>query len=211
MPRQFGVPEKVIASVLAGEQTPEAYSNYLAPIHGKHVIGVNAAFLMGTWMDVVFYGDGGFFFANRNALLKYPKLRVTCNPNIKNRKEAAVMKHVQRDGKKPQGLSTRSGYVSWNGNSGAAAINLASQMGSKRIILLGFDMNLDKNSKQHWHSQYKSAKRQNTDSKKLPFHRHIRCFPLIARDAKRQGIEIINVSPESAIRDFVKCKLKDVL
>src|SRR5690606_26209088 len=35
------------------------------------------------------------------------------------------------------------GHVGWGGNSGFHAINLAAQFGSKRIILVGFDMRID--------------------------------------------------------------------
>jgi hypothetical protein len=45
----------------------------------------------------------------------------------------------------------------------------------------------------------------------LPFERHLRGFPEIARDAKQRGIQIINVCPNSAIKEFPKINLKDVL
>lgn len=211
MPRQFGVPEDMIADIFDCKRPLSEYSSYLSPIHKKHVIGVNAAFLIGTWMDVAFFGDGKFFFSNRRELISYPKLRISCNPNIQNRKEAVFIKHVLRDGSKRYGLTKRRGRVSWNHNSGGAAINLATQFGAKRIILLGFDMNLDKNNRQHWHSKYKSSNRKNINEKALPFQRHLKCFPMIAADAKRQGVEILNVSPDSAIKEFRKVRLNDLL
>jgi len=36
-------------------------------------------------------------------------------------------------------------------------------------------------------------------------------FPKIATDAKRFGVEIINVSPDSAIKSFKKVSLKEVI
>ena len=51
LPRQFGVPERVLRSVLERKESVNAYSPYMAPIHSKHVIGVNAAFLIGKWIE----------------------------------------------------------------------------------------------------------------------------------------------------------------
>jgi len=47
---EFEVPEEVIQRVLTKELPPSAYSPYMHPIHNKHVIGVNAAFLIGQYI-----------------------------------------------------------------------------------------------------------------------------------------------------------------
>jgi hypothetical protein len=66
--------------------------------------------------------------------------------------------------------------------------------GAKHIILLGFDMRRVDGQK-NWHDDH-IEKRHN------PFHRHLRSFPAIARDARNLGIEILNATPGSAIREF---------
>ena len=211
MPRQFGVPEEIIDGVYAKQLPMSVYSPYLSAIHNKHVIGVNMAFELGNWVDLCIFGDGGFYFKNREALLAFPRLRVSCNPNLV-KKDAVGVKHVLRDGRKPDGISTRPNHLSWNRNTGGAAINLAVQMGVKKIYLLGFDMNLDEKQRQHWHSKYPTANRGGAvDPRRLPFKRHLASFPAIARDAKVLGIEIINVNPKSAIPQFPRVSLKDVL
>ena len=211
MPREFGVPEDVIEAVLTGKSTLSAYSPFLSPIHGKHVIGVNAAFLLGSWVDIAFFGDGNFYFKNKNKLEQFPKLKVSCNLNLRDKKNVRGVKFLGRDGNHPMGLSSRPGYVSWNLNSGGAAISMAAQMGVTKMYLLGFDMRLSPEGFQHWHSQYRKGVTPHTNPAKLPFGRHLRCFPMIANEAKRQGIEIINVSPDSAIKSFPKVSLKEVL
>jgi hypothetical protein len=45
----------------------------------------------------------------------------------------------------------------------------------------------------------------------LPFDRHLRGFAQIAKDAQQRGIEIINACPESAITQFHKCNVKELL
>ena len=212
VPREFGVPEEVIARVLSGELPVSTYSPYLSAIHDKHVIGVNAAFLIGNWIDMVFFGDGSFYFDNKKALCAYPKIKVTCNPNLPKKKGVYNVKYLQKQGNHPNGITEQPGTVAWNLNSGAASISLAAQLGVKKIYLLGFDMQVGEKGNQHFHSHYKSGKIDAAKNpRKLPFNRHLQCFPIIARDAKRLGIEIINVNPDSKITAFKRVKLSDVL
>ena len=101
--------------------------------------------------------------------------------------------------------------VSWNCNSGSAAISIAANAGAARIILLGFDMKLDK-EQQHWHDLYgRNAPRNPKKPRHFPFDRHLRGFPEIAKDAKRRGIEILNCCSDSAITCFPKYSLKELL
>lgn len=212
MPRQFGIPEDVIEDVLHKRQPPSAYSPYLSPIHDKHSIGVNAAFMIGDWIDMVFFGDGKFYFQNEKAISAFPKLRVTCNPNLHKRPHVRGVKYVGRDGNHAVGFSSKPGYISWNHNSGAAAMNVAVHMGAKRLFLLGFDMNTDDKRNLHWHSVYADVYHtRRRQEKSLPYHKHLPNFPFVANDAERLGIEIINVSPDSSLEQFPKMNLEEAL
>ncbi len=212
VPLEFGVPEDVISAVLHKEQPLSSYSPYLSPIYDKHVIGVNAAFLLGEWIDFVFFGDTQFYFDNKVDMDAFSKVKVSCNPKVPTRREIRDVKYVPRDGRHPHGIADRGNTLSWNLNSGASAIGLAYLLGAKRIYLLGFDMVTSRDGIQHWHRHYakgKVPKRRNPKS--LPFERHLACFPMVANDAKKLGLEIINVSPDSAITVFKRVKLSDVL
>lgn len=212
VPLEFGVPEDVISAVLSGEQPLSSYSPYLSPIHDRHVIGINAAFLLGDWIDFVFFGDAGFYFANKEAMDAFSKVKVSCNANIPNRPNIIDVKYLSKDRNHPRGISTSRYRVCWNLNSGGAAISLAYWLGVKRIYLLGFDMTLGNGDTQHWHRHYsKSRTPKPRDPKSLPFGRHLLTFPMVANDARRLGLEIINVSPNSAIEVFKRVKLSDVL
>ncbi len=206
MPRQFGVPEEEIQKVLNGQASPSLYSSYLEPIHDKNVIGINAAFLIGNWIKVLFFGDKGFFKKNQRAIRKFPNLKITCsNTNRTFEYQRAKVKFVSRNKSHDRGITTHPSKVSWNYNSGAAAISIAYSLGAKRIYLLGFDMKPNKDGKTHWHSAYKGRINDRV------FKRHLLGFPFIAKDAKKLNIEIINVNPDSAIEDFPKVNLKDIL
>lgn len=213
--KEFGIPEGLINSVIDGSAPPSVYSKYMSYVHDKHVIGVNVAYLIGDWIDIVFFGDTNFFLKHKHKLAAFPGLKVTCSPH---KGTAGWVKFVARDGKKPRGISNDPAKVSWNKNSGASAINIAAHAGAKRIMLLGFDMSLDEGHNQHWHDLYgRKAVNANQNHKgthkpkPLPFGRHLKGFPSIAYDAERLGIEIINISPNSKIEVFEKISLQDFI
>jgi len=206
MPRQFGVPQDVIAKVQSGELRPAAYSPYMEAIHGRRSIAVNNAYLIGEWMDAMFFGDCGWHLQHRVNLARWRKLKVTCCPKFANRplEEMEGIKYLIKDSSNRLGLTTKRRMVSWNHNSGAAAINLAVHLGATRVVLLGFDMSLGHRGASHWHPGH-GARRS------PPFERHLRGFPDIARDAERLGVEIINACPDSAIEAFPRVELKEVI
>jgi hypothetical protein len=203
--REFNIPTNIVNDVLNRKITPSAYSPYLSQIHNKHVIGVNAAYKIGNWMDFIFFGDKGFFLENMIGLSQYPGLKISCHPYVER---FTWVKYLQRDVSKTKGLTNNIKKVSWNGNSGSAAINLAVHTKAKRIILLGFDMNLSVDSKQHWHNEYNN---QNKKRFAYPFDGHLKGFPFIFNDVKKLGVEIINASPTSNIKEFPKCSVKELL
>ena len=210
--RQFDIPDKVVQGVLKKELPLTTYSPYMAAIHDKHVIGVNMAFQIGNWIDMVFWGDKKWYLTNRHKVAAFKGLKVTCHPYFTNgRFPNEGIKHVLKDTVHSKGISQRPNSVAWNANSGSAAISIAAHMGATKIILVGFDMKLDVGFKQHWHSEYGAMNRKGATPKSLPFNRHLTGFPHIARDALRMGITIINACPDSAIACFPRMSVKDIL
>ena len=209
MTKQFKIPKTIVQRVVDGVASPEIYSPYMKAIHDKHVIGINVAYMIGSWIDVVFFGDGGFFLKHKEALAAFPGLKVSCNPNLG---PYHWVKFLARDPNHVKGITSNPRAVSWNHNSGAAAISLAANAGAKRIMLLGFDMKLAGDQSQHWHNLY--GKMQDNSKRRLmhlPFDRHLLGFSVIAKDANQRGIEILNVSQDSAIEELRKVTLEEVL
>ena len=207
VPRQFDVPEDVVQDVMSGRRRPSAYSDYLSPLHDRHVIGVNNAYQIGNWIDAVFFGDCAWYLAHRQALAAFPGLKVTCCRRFdgRTREQSEGVKYLAKDAEHRNGISSDPTAVSWNSNSGAAAISLAAHFGVRRIILLGFDMALDEKMVSHWHGSHGAG------SPKPPFSRHLRGFPAIAQDAASREIEILNASPSSAIAEFPKVQARGLL
>jgi hypothetical protein len=215
--KQFGIPKDVVKAVANRTQLPSAYSDFLAPIHGKHVIGINNVYQIGTWIDVLFFGDCSWFMVHQKKLSEWPGLKVTCCNRFERKPVdlSESIKYLGRDKGHKKGISRRTSFVSWNDNSGAASISMAAHFGVKRIILLGFDMRIEdiKSGLTHWHGSHGNPRdiKNKRDRIKRTYNRHLMGFGPIAHDAKKRGIEIINASPESSITDFPKVKLKELL
>lgn len=204
MLEQFDVPSEIIQQVRSNQAKPDVYSPFLSAIHDKHVIGVNMAFKIGPWLDMVFFGDRSFFMKNQKELALFPGLRVTSVGAVKDH---YWIKHLVKDKAHSVGITRNPRRISWGSNSGSAAISVAAHTGAKRIILLGFDM-IDSGQGQWWHGLYKQ---RTMAAGQGVFKRHLRCFPAIAKDAKELGIEILNASPKSAIECFRKVNVKELL
>lgn len=208
LPRQFGVPESVIEKVMNKELSMDAYSEYFKPLHDRHVIGTNVAYLLGSWISVLYFCDLPFYRENIHLLHNFKNLKVTDTGNLPASQayEQRNIKKLKRDTR--YGLTDYTDAIRWNHNAGGGAINLAAHFGVKRIMLLGFDMKADDYGKTHWHAGLPNYHKA-TES--LSFWKFMKSFPQIAIDAERKHIEIINVNPDSAIKEFPKVNLKDVL
>ena len=203
MPRQFKVPESVIASVIAGKQGPDVYASYMESVFMRHVIAVNMSFKISELSDVLFFGDSGFIKRFYSDILAWKGLRISCadrNP------ECSGLVHIlKRDQTNNRGISWDPTALCWHGNSGAAAINLAVLFGATRIILLGFDMKLDEQNNQHWHKYYTTPVKVVNSV----FDSFMNGFPKIA-SALINKVEVINANPESALTCFPKMAFQDI-
>lgn len=202
---QLEVPEQAVADFRDSLNPGTEMVGYLDPLKLEHTIGINMAYTFGAAvMDVVFFGDIGFWNRRKFDLLDFKGLRVTCATGMP---KTSRVKVLERDSKS-KGITTNPSRVCWNANSGAAAINLAVHFGAKQIILLGFDMNSSSADIHHWHRFY--GNRELTKQNKT-YAKHLQGFPVIAEDAKKLGVEILNANPHSAIDCFRKVSLKEVL
>lgn len=201
---QFKVPADVQQKVQSGKLPVSYLSKYFEKIHDKTVIGVNMAFLLGDWIDMMVFGDKGFVEKMEQAgvyedFVNFKGLKVALHKRFAPHLE---IKYVPKARTKRLGLSDNPNAISFNHNSGAAAINVAVNAGATRIILLGFDMMSSKRNS-HWHGLYGAAV--------PPYLKHLTGFPYIADDARRMGVEILNANPESAINCFPKVSVKELL
>lgn len=104
------------------------------------------------------------------------------------------------------GLSFTPGYIVTGSNSGYQAVNLAVQFGAKRILLLGFDMTIARGI--HWHGPHGDGLKNPSDGTCLTWRT---LFAAAVPDLKQAGVEVINVTPNSALTCFPMRALTDVL
>lgn len=203
---ELSIPKDIVAAVLSGTLPISSYEPYFHSLYTKHVIGINIAFMIADWFDMIYFGDDKFFTKYQFELYQYPNL---CVSNATNTKDVPWVKYLAKH-PKGTGISPLKTTVCWNQNSGAAAISVAASAGAKRIFLMGFDMD-NLSGVSHWHGKYKRAVLKDGTMKPPPYARHKSGFSAIAHDAKKMGIQIINVSPKSTIKEFPKMTFKEAI
>jgi len=87
----------------------------------------------------------------------------------------------------------------FGGNSGFAAVHLASLWGAAKIVLLGFDMQL--NGRRHWFGDHPGGM-----NKKSDYSRMIRAF-----EGANCPTPIVNCTRETALTCFPRKSLEEVL
>lgn len=100
----------------------------------------------------------------------------------------------------------QAGVIGSGGNSGFQALNLALQFGARRIVLVGFDLNLVGGV--HWHGRH-APRLNNPTAANLA--RWAERLDSQAAAIAALGVEILNASPTSALQAFPKVRLEDAL
>jgi len=181
-------------------------------LRARRVIAVNDSYKIAPWAQYLFFSDKSWYDVHRYALFNLNGTRkVVCSKQV-------VQFYTQDDlcflskSRKRDGIQTkRQDEISWNLNSGAAAINLAVLLGVTRIVLLGFDMKGGEGQSHHhgWHPQKQPQKGR--DVHLPPWEKYRQRMRIIKRDADQLGVEIINCSPGSSIKEFPIWSLEEAL
>jgi len=179
-------------------------------LRDKRIIGINRAFEVVPWADMIYFGDYKFFLEfQHKGLFDVDSALITTDgrinhPRIVNFVNAGV-----------NGLASDNNCLCVGKNSGHAAINLAVHLKAKRIILLGFDMSTEQcdvtrisdkkvmkvSGRSHWHSGYSTQPSLRTYPTMLEH------FPSLVEPLKELGIEVLNASPHSKLDVFPKIAL----
>ena len=157
-------------------------------------IAVNSTAFKMAIPDVVYAGDFLWWKVSHNKIdvgRAATPVRWTCDRTAAERYQLNWVKGVNA-----LGLG-RGPHIHTNGNSGAQAINLAYLFGCRRILLLGFDMKLGPKGEKHWHGDHPSPLMQG-----MCFGDWIHKFNHLAVDLKKEGCEVINCTPGSALTCF---------
>jgi len=109
------------------------------------------------------------------------------------------------EGQHGSGFSTRRGLIKYNWNSGAQAMQLGWQLGARRFVLIGFDMQ-PVDGKVHWFGDHPRGLINES-----PWQMVISAFEVIAKDCQELGIEVVNTSRISKLTCFPIASLADAL
>lgn len=96
-------------------------------------------------------------------------------------------------------LFNRFGEIGWGGNGGFHALNLAIQFGAKRVVLVGYDMRVDRGV--HWHGEH--PKGMNNPAE-VNVRKWLHILDKQAGLLGRLGVEVLNASPVSALTAYPK-------
>jgi hypothetical protein len=163
------------------------------------VIAVNDAYRLAPWADVLYAHDTKWWMHHGGV------------PSFQGLKYSAEMdspelgvRYVGRGDKR--GLSTDPSVIHHGGNSGYQAVNLAVHLGAKRICLLGYDMQLADDGREHWFGSHPKPVRGG-----LPLSQFISDFGSIEAPLQALGIEVVNCSRHTALHCFPRMTIEEAL
>lgn len=162
------------------------------------VIAINDAYKLAPWADVLYACDKrwwdwhrgvtsftGLKYALQRPALKWPGVQVLQNTGI-------------------HGLELKPNGVRNGKNSGYQAINVAVHLGAKRIVLLGYDMQIKLGGPSHWFGDHPLGGQP-------PVGSFRGMFAGLVKPLGELGIEVINCSRETALECFPVKALEQVL
>lgn len=152
---------------------------------GVPVIAINSTFRLAPWASMLYAADRAWWAANPEAM-KFAGIKVSCEryPGVESLRNAGTI-----------GYTDDAWGIHTYGNSGAQGIQIAAKAGASRILLCGFDMHDRAGS--HWHGDHPAPLR-NTQTEL--YARWIVQMAVLARHLAERGVDVLNVTPDSALK-----------
>lgn len=160
------------------------------------VVAINNTFRLAPWADMLYAADEAWWTAHKKEALAFAGHKVTCMQNAYP--EVLLLREGPREG-----FSDDPGAVCTGGNSGYQAIQVAVHCGSKRILLCGFDMRGT-----HWHGRHEPPLREHGEGL---YAKWLERFDSIVAPLAERGIEVINCTPDSALKVWPFVPLEQAL
>lgn len=182
------------------------------------VVGVNDAYRLG-FPEMIIFGDSHWWampdrgdgWGHAEALATYCRERggdvVGCPmPTAAHLEKMRKSEYLNLIRRRPQsGLSVVPDSVAWNGNTGAAAINLALLLGATTVVLLGFDCKTNDKGEGNWHV---NPNQPVPHAGLYPYFQ--RGFAAIANALPTYfpGVPVVNAGPDSALTVFPSANIE---
>jgi hypothetical protein len=167
------------------------------------VIAINNSWRLAPWADVLYACDHRWW-AHFNGVPDFHGLKVSQDEQIERQPWGVNRVYVERN--KDVLLLSKFGTIGWGGNSGFHALNLAVQFGAVKIILVGYDMRMDKGI--HWHGPHPREMNNPTPGN---IARWCRAVDSTAPVLDALGIDCINTCMHSSLKNFPKMPFAEAL
>lgn len=154
---------------------------------GHPVVVTNTTFRLCQWADALFAFDARWWKLYHEEVFAVFAGRKVSSSQIAGKYDVEIIMRRYR-------------------NSGVAAAGLAMDYGAERVVLLGFDMQAGPNGEAHWHGAHPVELDNASSMGDWPRH-----FEILAKHAKKKGVEILNASRRTALVGFPRVELEAVL
>jgi hypothetical protein len=168
-----------------------------------HVIAVNESYKLCPWTEVLYSCDEGWWKL-RDGVKEFSGLKIAHSASACTR--YSDVRRVYVEAKSDDLKLDEPGQLGAAGNSGFQATNLAVQFGVDGILLVGFDMHLNKGA--HWHGRHPSPLSNPAQSN---VDRWLRGFERAENRFQSLGIQVINCSLDSALKSYPRMTIADAL
>lgn len=192
VPRMW--PGETCAVLASGPSMSQEVADAVRAV-GIRAITINTTFRLAPWADMFYAADVAWWKKYYKEIIG-PGLKVTCEPPPF--KDILQLKNTGRDGFDPNPAHIRTGN-----NGGYQAIHIAAHTGCSRILLCGFDMRGG-----HWHEKHPEPLRDHGEG---IYQRWLPHFKGLGDALEQHGIEVMNCTPNSALKRFPMADLKDAL
>lgn len=183
--------QEVVDTVLAAREHKELY-----------LFGCNDAYQIMPFLDVLYACDASWWNIHYKELVDYPTKygMWTQEPHLSKGRFPKLHRIAGRNG---QGLSTDQNQIHFGNNSGYQLINLALLFGIKHFILCGYNMAVV-GGKRHFFGDHPQGLNRSGS-----YTGFVRNYDSIKPELYQ--IDIINATPNSALRAFPQMSLDDAL
>lgn len=174
--------------------------------NGVKILSVNSSIktsrLGGVEPDAIIFTDNNWYEDNEKLIKDFKGMKFT----LSRRAKEAYPDLIRLDNIHKSNFSVGDGVLRDGRSTGHRAVSLAILCGGKKVVLLGYDMQIDPVSgRSHCHDDY-----QMTENDKSYRNEFLPSFVGWNQDAREIGVEIINCTPGSALKEFPCVRFSDL-
>lgn len=195
VPRLF--PDQTIVCLASG---PSLTANDVDACRGKApVVAVNDTYRLAPWADVLYACDAKWWDYH-NGVTMFPGLKFSLEKKADRWLGVQVLERSN-----DRGLDLSPARLCTGMNSGYQAINLAVHLGARRILLLGYDMQVQGKRSHFFGDHPKGLQRS------AAYEQCCERFASLVEPLKSLGVSVINCSRQSALKAFPRQPLVEAL